>query len=258
MIIFKIISHGGRGTLCMGWYRPPSQGIALVDFIVDNLDRLMTVHQCENIIILGDLNPPGINNTFNSLLATFDLTNHITFPTHRSGSSLGPIVTDFPPPLKCTARPRVPPLPSLPVVAGTRLTPLFTNEAEVRVTLNALEDTEAVGPDGVSPRVLRRCSGELVCTLTKIFKATLRHNIESSEIRLLFEGTTLAPQEEMKILGVTYDSKLTFRTHITQLARTAAGKLASLRRISCLLDARGHEFLYKSQVHSSLEYSCLA
>ena len=80
----------------------------------------------------------------------------------------------------------------------------------------------------------------------------------SSEIRLLFDGATLAPQNEIKILGVTYDSKLTFRTHITQLTRTAAGKLTCLRRISWLLDARGRELLYKSQVRSSLEYSCLA
>ncbi|MPD00432.1 RNA-directed DNA polymerase from mobile element jockey [Portunus trituberculatus] len=68
----------------------------------------------------------------------------------------------------------------------------------------------------------------------------------------------LAPQEEMKILGVTYDSKLIFRMHITQLARTVSGKLASLRRISWLLDARVCELLYKSRVHSLLEYSCLA
>ncbi|MPC84792.1 hypothetical protein E2C01_079542 [Portunus trituberculatus] len=61
----------------------------------------------------------------------------------------------------------------------------------------------------------------------------------------------------MKILRVTYDSRLTFRTHIKQLARTVAGKLASFRRISWLLDARGRELLYKSHVRSSLKYSCL-
>ncbi|MPC30948.1 hypothetical protein E2C01_024220 [Portunus trituberculatus] len=47
-------------------------------------------------------------------------------------------------------------------------------------------------------------------------------------------------------LGVTYDSKMTFRTHIAQLARTAAGKLASLRRISWFLDTRGRDLFYKS------------
>ncbi|MPC79423.1 hypothetical protein E2C01_073951 [Portunus trituberculatus] len=41
----------------------------------------------------------------------------------------------------------------------------------------------------------------------------------------------------MKILVVTYDCKLTFRTHIMQLVRIAASKLASLRRISLFLNA---------------------
>lgn len=78
------------------------------------------------------------------------------------------------------------------------------------------------------------------------------------DLRPTFNKTTLAPQQEIKILGVTYDSKLTFRTQIEQLARTAAGKLASLRRISWLLDERDREMLYKAQIRSSLEYSCLA
>ena len=62
----------------------------------------------------------------------------------------------------------------------------------------------------------------------------------------------------MQILGVTYDSKLTFLAHLTHLARAAAGKLTCLRRISWLLDSRGRELLYKSQIRSTLEYSCLA
>lgn len=79
-----------------------------------------------------------------------------------------------------------------------------------------------------------------------------------SHIHLIFNGTTLTQQQEINILGVTYDSKLTFRSHISQLARTAAGKLASLRRISWLLDCKGRQLLYKAQIRSTLEYACLA
>ena len=68
------------------------------------------------------------------------------------------------------------------------------------------------------------------------------------DIRLSYNGTLLTPQEKMKILGVTYDSKLTFRTHIEELAR----------RISCLFDSRGRELLYNAQIRSSLKYCCLA
>ena len=75
---------------------------------------------------------------------------------------------------------------------------------------------------------------------------------------LNFNGNALAPQEEVEVLGVTYDRRLTFKTHIERLAREASGKLASLRRMSWLLDGRGLELLYKAQVRSSLEYACLA
>ena len=75
---------------------------------------------------------------------------------------------------------------------------------------------------------------------------------------LNFSGDTLTPRDEMEVLGVTYDRKLTFSSHIERLARQASGKLASLRRMSWLLDARGLEVLYKAQVRSSLEYACLA
>ena len=68
----------------------------------------------------------------------------------------------------------------------------------------------------------------------------------------------LTPQYEVDVLGVTYDSRLTFKTHIERLAREASGKLASLRRISWLLDSKGLEVLYKAQIRSSLEYACLA
>ncbi|MPC66707.1 hypothetical protein E2C01_060859 [Portunus trituberculatus] len=61
----------------------------------ENIDHLMTVHQCDNVLILGDLNPPGKKNAFESLLTVFDLQYHVTFPTHRSGSSLDPVITDF-------------------------------------------------------------------------------------------------------------------------------------------------------------------
>ncbi|MPD03438.1 hypothetical protein E2C01_099077 [Portunus trituberculatus] len=72
------------------------------------------------------------------------------------------------------------------------------------------------------------------------------------DIRLLFNGAAVIPQEEVSILG--YDSKLTFKTHIAQLARTAAGKLASLRRISWLLDRRGESCSsrLRSAPHSSI------
>ena len=75
---------------------------------------------------------------------------------------------------------------------------------------------------------------------------------------LSFNGEALAAQDEVEVLGVTYDRRLAFKTHIERLAREASGKLASLRRISWLLDSKGLEILYKAQIRSTLEYACLA
>ncbi|KAK3857130.1 hypothetical protein Pcinc_036597 [Petrolisthes cinctipes] len=388
VIIWKVCGDKDVGILCVGCYRPPSQGTALIDYLLTNLDRLMTDHHCNFVIILGDLNQRGIQHSCDSLLAVFNLQNYVTFPTHRSGSSIDPVVTDLPShEIQCSSmgsvgssdheailtkitfkRPRDESIPrtlwqwesadwcklrnsleqtdwesvlqdptrapsSLPVVAGGRLTSFSLSEAEVRDSLSALKEGKAVGPEGVSPRVLRRFSTELTSPLTKLFRAILHHNRwprlwktshvipvhkkgssakayaddvtvsvsfapgdETStisrlntilhlleiwgqrwqvsfapnktqllvvsrtrhDIRLFFDGAFLTPSRELKILGVTYDDKLTFKPHIMQLARTAAGQLASLQRISWLLDNRRRELLYKAQIRSSLEYSCLA
>ncbi|MPC54778.1 RNA-directed DNA polymerase from mobile element jockey [Portunus trituberculatus] len=69
---------------------------------------------------------------------------------------------------------RLPLLP--PVVAGDTLTSLTTTEEEVRAALTKLEEDKAVGPDELSPRVLRRCATKLAPPLTLIFGAIPRHN----------------------------------------------------------------------------------
>ena len=63
--------------------------------------------------------------------------------------------------------------PSLPVIKGNRLTTTTTNEGEVLSALSALEENKVVGPDGVSPRVLRRCCDVLARPLSRLFEAIL-------------------------------------------------------------------------------------
>ena len=48
------------------------------------------------MVIIGDLNQHRVREAFNTLLVVHDLHNHVTFPTHISGSSLDPVVTDLP------------------------------------------------------------------------------------------------------------------------------------------------------------------
>ena len=96
LLTLKIIDSEGKGLLCVGCYRPPSQGPALLDFLTVNLDTIMMANQCESVVIVGDLNQHIVRNAFNTLLVVHDLHNHVTFPTHSSGSSLDPVVTDLP------------------------------------------------------------------------------------------------------------------------------------------------------------------
>ena len=45
---------------------------------------------------MGDLNQHLVARRFEKLLTVYDLTNHVTFPTHISGSSLDPVISDLP------------------------------------------------------------------------------------------------------------------------------------------------------------------
>ena len=96
LIALKVIDGNGKGLLCVGCYRPPWQGSVLLDFLTDNLDTMMTASQCDSVVVLGDLNQHMVQHAFNTLLVVYNLHNHVTFPTHRSGSSLDPVATDLP------------------------------------------------------------------------------------------------------------------------------------------------------------------
>ncbi|XP_045104363.1 uncharacterized protein LOC123499894 [Portunus trituberculatus] len=96
LIALKIIDGNGKGLLCVGCYRPPWQGSVLLDYLTENLDTMSTASQCDSVVVLGDLNQHMVQEAFNTLLVVYNLHNHVTFPTHRSGSSLDPVVTDLP------------------------------------------------------------------------------------------------------------------------------------------------------------------
>ena len=96
LVALKIIDGNGKGLLCVGCYRPPRQGSVLLDYLTGNIDTMMTANQCESVVVLGDLNQHLVQDAFNTLLVVHNLHNYVTFPTHRSGSSLDPVVTDLP------------------------------------------------------------------------------------------------------------------------------------------------------------------
>lgn len=47
-------------------------------------------------MLFGALNQPRVQSAFDEFPAVHDLKNFVDFPTHRSGSSLHPVVTGLP------------------------------------------------------------------------------------------------------------------------------------------------------------------
>ena len=47
------------------------------------------------------MNQNLVMRSFEELLTIFGLTNHVNFPTHISGSSLDPVITDLPSSIVC-------------------------------------------------------------------------------------------------------------------------------------------------------------
>ena len=97
LLLFKITDSDGKDLLCVGCYRPPSPGTALVDFLTENLDPIMIANQYDKVIIIGDINQGIIRDTFNTLLVVHNLHNYVSFPIYISRSSLDLVVTDLPP-----------------------------------------------------------------------------------------------------------------------------------------------------------------
>ena len=74
---------------------------------------------------------------------------------------------------------------------------------------------------------------------------------------VLLDCKRLSLQDSISILGIEFDSRLSFTNHAKQVAKTAGWKLGCIRRVSHLLDGRAIAALYKAQVRSVMEYSPL-
>ena len=92
---FRLWTKADEAMLFCVCYRPQWQGAEPVEFLRNNLDVWLHQYSCKHIMIVGDMNQYLIARSFEEFLITFGLQNHISFPTHISGSSLDPVITDF-------------------------------------------------------------------------------------------------------------------------------------------------------------------
>ncbi|KAK3848864.1 hypothetical protein Pcinc_044363, partial [Petrolisthes cinctipes] len=96
MMYFKIWTKRHGSTLLCVCYYPQWQGSEPIQFLCTHLDRLLQQFSCNYTIIVGDINQHLVARSFEELLTVYSLTNHVKFPTHISGSSLDPVISDLP------------------------------------------------------------------------------------------------------------------------------------------------------------------
>lgn len=71
------------------------------------------------------------------------------------------------------------------------------------------------------------------------------------------DSRSLEYSASIDILGVHFDSRLTFTDHVKDLSRRAALKFACVRRLSRYLDDEGCTLIYNAQIRSIVEYASL-
>jgi hypothetical protein len=64
--------------------------------------------------------------------------------------------------------------------------------------------------------------------------------------------------EEMRVIGVTYDRRFTFDTHISKLQSKARQKIGLMRRLSVYLPKKHLGIISKSHVRPTMEYANMA
>ena len=72
-----------------------------------------------------------------------------------------------------------------------------------------------------------------------------------------FAGFPVPEEDSIKLLGVVFDQRLSFRQHLRTLAIRANQRLAFMRKAAKVLDAHGLVSVYKGFVRPVLEYSPL-
>ena len=78
-----------------------------------------------------------------------------------------------------------------------------------------------------------------------------------AKLDLYFGNTKLTGVDDLEILGVNIDNKLTWKKHISNVSSRAGQRLGALRRIAPKLDVCGRATVYKAQIRSVMEYASL-
>jgi hypothetical protein len=94
------------------------------------------------------------------------------------------------------------------------------------------------------------------CKVTTISKR--RSQPAQTITSLNLGGKVLHESEELDILGVTFPSNMSFRSHLDKVASKAGKRVSVLRRIAPYLDTKGKATVYKAHIRSTMEYAPLS
>ncbi|KAI8485838.1 hypothetical protein Bbelb_363900 [Branchiostoma belcheri] len=92
---------------------------------------------------------------------------------------------------------------------------------------------------------------------TKCKTMTISRKRSRARSDLFFGNTKLAEKDELEILGVTIDNKLSWTKLTLNTAARAGQKLGAMRRVAHKLTPSGRAAVYKAQARSVMEYASL-
>ena len=72
---------------------------------------------------------------------------------------------------------------------------------------------------------------------------------------LTFDGTILQHSDSIKLLGVTFDTHLSYRNHLRAVALRANQRIGFFRKASRVLNRQGRIATYKGFIRPLLEYA---
>ena len=79
-------------------------------------------------------------------------------------------------------------------------------------------------------------------------------NIVEGDWSLRIASETIKNSKEEKVLGITFDNKLSFESHVTKICNTASQKLHALARISNLMSMEKRKILMNAFINSQFGY----
>nr|CAH7744311.1 unnamed protein product [Callosobruchus chinensis] len=132
---------------------------------------------------------------------------------------------------------------------------VLATEEDIINIINKLIKTDAIGIDGINITLIKICYPlikDALINITKVIIFSPRKQYEevSGKIKIKINGITLQAVSEAKNLGVTIDSKLRYKTHVSNCIQKAYNNLRQLYPIRHFLSIQ-----LKAQLCNSLVLS---